>query len=68
MPADMLHTFQLGIYIYVLKGLFAEKKASVVAKKTRKRYAKQREKEEQEEEFERSDESDSAKVTTQGQT
>ena len=66
-PADMLHTFQLGIYIYVLEVLFEEKKASVVAKKKRKRDAKQREKEEQEEEFERSDESDSATVTTQGQ-
>jgi hypothetical protein len=62
----MLYTFQLGIYFYVLKGLFGEKKASVVAKKKRKRVAKQREKEEQEQEFERSDESDSATVTTQG--
>jgi hypothetical protein len=32
-PAGMLHMFQLGIYIYVLEGLFGEKKASVVAKK-----------------------------------
>jgi hypothetical protein len=62
----MLHMFQLGIYIYVLEGLFGEKKASVVAKKKRKRAAKQREKEEQEQEFERSDESDSASVITQG--
>jgi hypothetical protein len=35
-PADILHTFQLGIYIYVLEGLFGEKKASVVAKKKEK--------------------------------
>jgi hypothetical protein len=32
-PVDMLHTFQLGIYIYVLEGLFGEKKLSVVAQK-----------------------------------
>jgi hypothetical protein len=62
-PTDMLHMFQLGIYIYVSEGLFGEKKASVVAKKG---VAKQREKEEQEEEVENSDESDSATVTTQG--
>jgi hypothetical protein len=65
-PADMLHTFQLGIYIYVLEGLFGEKKASVVAKKKRKRMDKQREKEEQE--SDRSDESDSVTVTTHGKT
>jgi hypothetical protein len=28
-PADMLHTFQLGIYIYVLEGLFGEKKSAL---------------------------------------
>jgi hypothetical protein len=32
-PADMLHTFQLGIYIYVLERLFGEKNASIVAQK-----------------------------------
>jgi hypothetical protein len=63
-PDDTLHTFQLRIYIYVLEGLFGEKKASVIAKKKRKRVAKQREKEEHE--FDRSNESDSTTVTTQG--
>jgi hypothetical protein len=33
--ANMLHTFQLGIYIYVLEGLFGEKKARIVAQKKR---------------------------------
>jgi hypothetical protein len=42
------------------------KKASVVAKKKRKRVAKQREKEEQEQEFDQSDESDLTTFTTQG--
>jgi hypothetical protein len=37
-PAEMLHTFQLGIYIYVLEGLFEEKKASVAAKKKGKEW------------------------------
>jgi hypothetical protein len=34
-PANMLHTFQLDIYIYVLEGLFGKKKASVVKKRKR---------------------------------
>ena len=63
-PADMLHTFQLGIYIYVLEGLFGEKKASVVAQKKRKRVVRQREREQQE--SDQSDASDSATITTQG--
>jgi hypothetical protein len=34
----MLHTFQLGICIYVLEGLFSEKKARVVAQKKGSKY------------------------------
>jgi Plavaka transposase len=63
-PADMLHTFQLGIYIYVLDGLFGEKKASIVAQKKRKRVVRQREREQQDSDH--SDESDSATINTQG--
>jgi hypothetical protein len=40
-PADLLHTFQLGIYIYAIEGLFGQKKASSIAlKKSRKRRKK----------------------------
>jgi hypothetical protein len=63
-PADMLHTFQLGIYIYVLEGLFGEKKASVVAQKKSKRVVRQREREQQE--SDQSNALDSATITTQG--
>jgi hypothetical protein len=36
-PADLLHTYQLGILIYVVDGLFAQKKASTIAVKNKKR-------------------------------
>ena len=63
-PADMSHTFQLGIYIYVLEGLFGEKKASIVSQKKRNRVIRQRKSEQQE--SDQSDESDAATINTQG--
>jgi hypothetical protein len=63
-PANMLHTFQLGIYIYILEGLFGKKKVSVVAQKKGKRVVRQHEREQQE--SDQSDESDAATINTQG--
>lgn len=40
LPADLLHTFQLGIYIYAVDGLFGEKKASVIGKNNFRRKAR----------------------------
>ena len=37
LPADLLHTWQLGLYIYISEGLFGSKQASIIAKTNRKR-------------------------------
>lgn len=37
LPADLLHTWQLGLYIYISEGLFGSKQASAIAKTNRKR-------------------------------
>jgi hypothetical protein len=44
LPADLLHTYQLGIYIYAVEGLFGKKKASGIKKKeVRERNKRRRE-------------------------
>jgi hypothetical protein len=37
-PADILHTFQLGIYIYVMEGLFGERKPVLLPRKKGKEW------------------------------